>query len=258
MYVLSVVNHKGGVGKSNVCVNLAAEVAALGLRVLAIDLDPQHTLTSWMLDFKPGVSGVAEVLGYGSQENADPRQFIQRAEAFGCDVLPADLEKLEVMGEQIKADAGKVFRLADALVKLADDYDLVVIDCRPALGSLTQVAVAASQGVIIPVNGSESLEGYAELEAFLARMKRIAPVEIIGTLLTMYRSHTRHFEEIATGLEAIGGLIPVRIGLSVDAAELHARRVPARTHKKNGRSHKDYRDLAKFIATKLGLTGAAA
>jgi chromosome partitioning protein len=258
VYVVSVVNHKGGVAKTNLVGNLAAEGAALGLRVLAVDLDPQHTLTSWMVGYTPGVKGVAEVLGYGSNDGADPRPFIQRADAFDCDLLPADLDKLESMGEQIKADAGKVFRLADAMVKIAGDYDLVLLDCRPALGSLTQAAVAASQGVIIPINGSESLEGYAELEAFLDRMKRIAPVEIIGTVLTMHRPNTRHFDEIGKGLEAIGGFIPIKIGLSVDASELHARHVPARIHKKNGKSHADYRALAKFLAEKLGLVGAPA
>lgn len=257
MYVLSVVNHKGGVGKTNVSGNLAAEAAALGHRVLAVDLDPQHTLTTWMTDYVPGIAGVAEAMGYGGGK-PDVPSLVRRIDTFDCDLLPADLTKLDAMAKQIAADASQVFCLADALVTLADRYDFVVIDCPPQLGAITQTAVAASQGVLIPINGSEALEGYIELEQFLERMKRLAPVEILGTVLTMNRPNTQHFREIISGLEAIGNFLPTTIGLSVDASELHSRHVPVRLHKKNGRSHRDYQALAKDVLSKAGLGEEAA
>jgi chromosome partitioning protein len=257
MYVLAVVNHKGGVGKTNVSGNLAAEAAATGRRVLAVDLDPQHTLTTWMTDYVPGIAGSAEAMGYG----ADPvpvADLVRQIEAFGCDLLPADLAKLDAVAKQLAADASQVFRLADALVSVADRYDFVVVDCPPQLGSLTQAAVAASQGVLIPINGAEALEGYLELDQFLERMRRIAPVKILGTVLTMNRPRTQHFQEIADGLRSIGNLVPATVGLSVDASELHSRHVPARMHKKNGRSHRDYQALAKQVLDRAGVGGAAA
>lgn len=259
MEVLAVVNHKGGSGKTNLTGNLAAESAALGKRVLAVDLDPQHTLTSWMVGFTPSIVGTAEVLGYGSASlpgSGAPgvRDVKRRVDAFAVDLVGSDYTKLTALQSLLATDFTKVATLGDALAAVQADYDLVYVDCPPSLGPLTTCGIMASTAILIPIDGSEALEGYAELEAALGRAGKMHAVRILGIVATKYRGNTKHFAAVLKAIESTGHAFETTIRLSNAAAELHEQNVPLRMYsKRNAPVHDDYKRLTREVFKRLGI-----
>lgn len=156
--ITAVVNQKGGVGKTTTTINLGGALAALGHRVLLVDLDPQGHLTTAMK-----IEALTTVLlSDGLQGKLTPDQIRQlpvthsEADHGGrLDVLPTCNEMLLVtpMMYQIKAREMRLMRL---LAELAKDYDHVLIDCPPSLDVLTDNALVASDGVVIPVQLEDS------------------------------------------------------------------------------------------------------
>ncbi|WP_319566916.1 plasmid partitioning protein RepA [Cohaesibacter marisflavi] len=161
LQAISVVNFKGGSGKTTTAAHLAQYMALCGYRVLALDLDPQASLTALYgiqpeLDEKPSLY---EALRYDN-ERASIRSIIQPTNFPNLDVVPANLELQEYEYETPLAmrdgegNEGKLFftRIADALGEVDDDYDIVVMDCPPQLGYLTLTALTAATSVLITVH----------------------------------------------------------------------------------------------------------
>ncbi len=161
MQVISVVNFKGGSGKTTSAAHLAQYLALTGHRVLAVDLDPQASLTSLHgiqpeLDRNPSLY---EALRYDS-ERASIKELIRPTNFPGLDIVPANLELQEYEYETPLAASsknqqeGKLFftRISNALKEVDDRYDVVVIDCPPQLGYLTLTALSASTAVLITVH----------------------------------------------------------------------------------------------------------
>ncbi|MGB7430991.1 MAG: plasmid partitioning protein RepA [Ahrensia sp.] len=159
MQVVSVVNFKGGSGKTTTTAHLAQYLALTGHRVLAIDLDPQASLTALHgiqpeLDKNPSLF---EALRY-DDTRCSITEIIQPTNFPGLDIVPANLELQEYEYETPLAAAnsqeGKLFftRISRALKEVEDRYDVVVIDCPPQLGYLTLTALTASTAVLITVH----------------------------------------------------------------------------------------------------------
>lgn len=161
LQVISVVNFKGGSGKTTTTAHLAQYLALTGHRVLAIDLDPQASLTALHgiqpeLDKNPSLF---EALRYDEQR-ASIKSIIQPTNFPGLDIVPANLELQEYEYETPLAASnkgspeGRMFftRITQALKEVDGDYDVVVIDCPPQLGYLTLTALAASTSVLITVH----------------------------------------------------------------------------------------------------------
>lgn len=159
--VLAVVNFKGGSGKTTSAAHLAQHLALTGHRVLAIDLDPQASLTALHgiqpeLDKNPSLY---EALRYDA-ERKSIRDVIRPTNFPGLDIIPANLELQEYeydtpLAMQNKASGeGRTFftRITDALREVDDRYDVVVIDCPPQLGYLTLTALTASTSVLITIH----------------------------------------------------------------------------------------------------------
>ena len=184
-YTISLANQKGGVGKTTSAVNCAAAVGALGKRVLLVDLDPQSNATS-------GVGVERRKVKYSSYD-----VMIGRAKASDA-VVDTGFDNLHLIPSQMSL-AGAELELADeknrsvilrdALEEISNDYDYIFIDCPPSLSILSINALAASSGVIIPMQCEfYSLEGLSQLMMSIKQVKKLynQKLEITGILITMF------------------------------------------------------------------------
>ena len=156
--ILAILNHKGGVGKTTSCLNLASAYADMGLSVLAIDLDPQAHLTVSLGVKDPGLQGVDELF----LEDASAEEFIINVRE-DLDVLPAGFRLGEV--ERLAAQGPKKARvLQQAIASVKPRYDIILIDCPPTSGLLNFNALFTADEVVIPVSSDYlALHGLSQL-----------------------------------------------------------------------------------------------
>jgi len=191
---LAIVNQKGGVGKTTTAINLGAALGALERRVLIVDCDPQGNATRG-LGVEPTPPHLYHVLVGGA-----PAAEAVRATGFpNLDLLPAgrDLVGAEVEFVDLEGWQG---RLRDALAPALADYDTVLLDCPPSLGHLTVCALAAADGVLVPLQCEYyALEGVSELVSTIRRVQSgLNPgLELSGVLLTMYDERTNLSRDVA-------------------------------------------------------------
>ena len=159
LQVITVINFKGGSGKTTTAAHLAQKLALDGYRVLAIDLDPQASLSALH-----GVQPEFDLNDGGTLYDAirydDPvplRDVVQKTYFTNLDLIPGNLELMEFEHETPRAiieRSGKFFftRIGDALAEVEQDYDVVVIDCPPQLGFLTMSALSAATAILVTVH----------------------------------------------------------------------------------------------------------
>lgn len=191
MKIYAVVNQKGGVGKTTSVINIAAFMAAGGLRVLIIDLDPQANATSGLgIDKNSVEKSTYDVL----LESAGLEEVVLTPDGIpNLFVVPANpaLSGAEV---ELVNEMAREFRLQQALAATGGDYDYVLIDCPPSLSVLTINALtAARDGVLIPIQCEYlALEGLSQLMHTLDMVRRYLNHALVvrGMLMTMYDSRT--------------------------------------------------------------------
>ncbi|NSY51430.1 plasmid partitioning protein RepA (plasmid) [Agrobacterium rosae] len=164
LQVVAVVNFKGGSGKTTTAAHLAQFLALSGHRVLAVDLDPQASLSA-IHGFQPEFDVHENETIYGAIRYDDQRRplrdIIRKTNFPNLDLVPGNLELMEfehdtprILAQGQGRDYGRIFfaRLDEALTSVADDYDIVLIDCPPQLGFLTMSAICAATAVLITVH----------------------------------------------------------------------------------------------------------
>jgi chromosome partitioning protein len=184
-HVFCIANQKGGVGKTTTTVNLAAALAKVGQRALLIDLDPQGNATMGSgIDKRALTLSVYDVL----LELATINEARRRSEVGGYDVLGANRElagaEIELVGLERRDQ-----RLRGALAAVADDYDIVVIDCPPSLSLLTLNGLCSAHGVVVPMQCEYfALEGLTDLVNTIRQVHaNLNPdLQIIGLLRVMF------------------------------------------------------------------------
>ncbi len=200
--VISMVNQKGGVGKTTSTVSLGAALAGYGRKVLLVDFDPQGAL-SVALGMNPNEMDLS-IYNMLTQKDCHIGDVIVNTRIPDLDLLPSNIH-LSAAEIQLVSEVGREYALQRALAPIIDDYDFVLIDCQPSLGLLTLNALAASKEVIIPMETEYfALRGVALLKDTIDKVvSRLNPeLRIVGVLPTMYDPRTLHSREV---LESVTG-----------------------------------------------------
>ncbi len=193
--IISVVNQKGGVGKTTTAVNLGAYLAEAGKFVLVIDLDPQANASSGLgIDHSTLERGIYEaVLG-----TARIREIVQPTAHETLRVAPATSSLAGLNIELVDMDR-REFKLYDALLEVRNDYDYILIDCPPTLGLITLNGIVAADEILIPVQAEYyALEGLGQLLETVSLVKeRLRPeIDILGAVLTMYDNRNKLSDDV--------------------------------------------------------------
>jgi len=205
--ILGVVNQKGGVGKTTTAINLSACLAIEGLNVLLVDCDPQANASSGVgVPRDDNRHSIYDVL----IGNAPAEQVILPTEIKTLWLLPGS-KNLIGANVELAGIEGREIRLRQALEPVKDKYDIVVLDCPPALDLLTLNVLVAAQTLIVPMQAEYfALEGITELISTLERVQGFLNpgIRIEGVLLTMYDDRTNLAQQVTQSLrEYFQGLV---------------------------------------------------
>jgi chromosome partitioning protein len=229
--ILAIANHNGGVGKTVTAVNVSAGFARAGRRTLAVDCDAQAQLTRWLLGRADQDTTDLEAIVAGG---ADPAAAPHPTRVAGLDALPAT-RRLAGISRALAADPTRITR---ALGRLRPGYDAMVLDLPSSLSRLTVSALAAADGIVIPVTASVAgVHGLAGFRDWLAsfRADRVITAPVWGVLVTQAeldtqgRMGTRVGREVRDALADFrvtgAPLLPVRVPRRVGVEELVAQRL---------------------------------
>ena len=247
---VAVVNQKGGVGKTTTAVNLTAALHSLGLKVLLWDFDPQANATSGMGVNKRNVKKDAyDVVVDG----ADVKSAIVSTK-YG-DVLPSSADLAGAAVELIGME-NPHHRLKNALEPIKGEYDLILIDCPPSLEMLTLNALAAADGILVPVQCEYyALEGLSDLMTTMRMVKkRINPaLEIFGVALTMFDGRTNFSTQVAQEVRRHfpGKVFASVIPRNVRLAEAPSHGLPVTAYDRASKGSVAYKAMAEEIKKKL-------
>ncbi len=187
--VVSIANQKGGVGKTTTNINLSVCIAALGKKVLTIDIDPQGNTTSGLgIDKNELDCSIYDVLING----VDVREAIIYTKIKNLDIIPSNVQLAGAEIEMVPMIARETI-LKKAIESIRHEYDYIFIDCPPSLGLLTINALTASDKVIVPIQCEYyALEGLSQLMSTINIVKKnLNPsLELEGVVLTMFDART--------------------------------------------------------------------
>ncbi|HEY7857304.1 MAG TPA: ParA family protein [Candidatus Nanopelagicales bacterium] len=247
--VIALCNQKGGVGKTTTTINLGAALAETGRRVLLVDFDPQGAL-SVGLGVNPHDLDLT-IYNLMMQRDVAIDEVLLKTGTPGMDLLPANID-LSAAEVQLVSEVAREQALARVLAPVIPDYDVVLIDCQPSLGLLAVNALAASDGVIVPLECEFfALRGVALLMDTIQRVQeRINPrLEVEGILATMYDSRTLHGREVLARLvEAFGDKVFLTvIARTVRFPETNVAGEPITSYAPTSPGAVAYRQLAREV-----------
>lgn len=249
--ILGIVNQKGGVGKTTTAINLSACLAIEGLRVLVVDCDPQANATSGLgIQRDDDRHSIYDVLvGHAPADQV----ILPAAEVENLSVLPGS-KNLTGANIELAGAEDRALRLRQALEPVRESYDLIVLDCPPALDLLTLNVLSAAQQLIVTMQAEYfALEGVSELVSTLERVQEAfnPDVQIEGVLLTMYDDRTNLAQQVTQTLRDYfqERLYKTVIPRNVRLAEAPSHGKPVALYDPRSRGTEAYFELAgEFLA----------
>jgi len=254
--IIAVANQKGGVGKTTTAVNLASALGRAGKKILVVDVDPQGNATSGL--------GVNKRQTTRSTYNlliadASIEEVLIRTSFQNLDLLPSNLNLAGVEIELVEMPE-RAYRLRQALAPVKEKYDFIFIDCPPSLGLITLNALAAAQGLLVPIQCEYyALEGLSQLVSTVRQVKRMynQDLDFEGVLLTMFDNRLnlttqvvsevkRHFSD-----KVYKTVIPRNVRLS----EAPSYGQPIQYYEQGSKGAQAYDDLAKEFLKRQKKTG---
>ena len=247
MRIISVVNQKGGVGKTTTAHTTGAYFYSIGKKVLFIDLDPQGNL-SYTLNSKKTDKTIYEVL----TRTTPIEKTIQKTEIG--DLIPSSLS-LALIDIHLSKEIGKEQRLKETLEPIAKDYDYIIMDTPPALGTLSVNSLTASTGAIISAQADiYSLQGISQLYETIGAVKEYCNSDLIiyGILLTRFNGRSVLSREVGETLDKTAKEINTRLfktkireNISLKEAQANKKDIFSYDNKSNGA--KDYKEFIKEL-----------
>ncbi len=249
--IISIVNQKGGVGKTTTAVNLAAAVGLSGKKVLLVDADPQGNSTSgYGINKKQVKISTYELLiGSISAENA-----ILATDFKNVSVVPASIDLAAAEVDLIEVE-NRQNQLKMTLAGCREKYDYIFIDCPPSLGLITINALNASDTVLVPIQCEYfALEGLSQLMATVRQVKRLynPTLEIEGIVLTMYDARLNLTGQVVGEIKKYFAdkLYKTAIPRAVRLSEAPSYGMPIQYYDKRSKGASAYNDLAKEFLKK--------
>ena len=249
--IISVVNQKGGVGKTTTAVNLASALGISGKKVLLVDADPQGNTTSGYGINKKEVklSSYELLIGKGTAESAATKTEYENVWVVpaSMDLAAAEVDLIEIENRQNQ--------LKMALATSRDKYDYIFIDCPPSLGLITINALNASDTVFVPIQCEYfALEGLSQLMASVRQVKRLynPTLEIEGIVLTMFDGRLNLTNQVVSEIKKYFAdkLYKTVIPRAVRLSEAPSYGMPIQYYDKRSKGAIAYNDLAKEFLKK--------
>lgn len=250
--IVSFSNQKGGVGKTTSCVNISAQIANKGKKVLMIDMDPQGNATSGLGLQKSKIKNTIYDVIIG---RCDISEAIIKTKFKNLSVIPANIAlagaeiELQELNEELKF-------IELGLDSIKDNYDYIFIDCPPSLGMLTIKALSVSDGVVIPMQCEfYSLEGMSQLLNTVKKIKSLynPELQLVGILLTMYNGRLTLTGQVVAELKKYYAdkLFKVPISRTVRISEAPGYGEPICYHDPYGKGSLEYAAVAKELMLRI-------
>lgn len=246
--IIAIANQKGGVGKTTTSINLAASIAEMGKRVLAIDLDPQGNMTSGLgVDKNEVENTVYELM----LDECSINESIQDTVVKGLRLIPSNVNlagaEIELLGIN-----DKEYILKTAVDYIRDDYDFIVIDCPPSLNMLTVNAMTTADTVLVPIQCEYyALEGLSQLMYTIDLVhERLNPELILeGVVFTMYDARTNLSLQVVENVKSNlnQNIYKTIIPRNVRLAEAPSHGLPITLYDSKSTGAESYRMLAEEV-----------
>lgn len=245
--IISIINQKGGVGKTTTCVNLAAFVAAKGYKTLLIDEDAQGNSTSGLSKGLKIRGNLFDVL----LNDVPPKEAISPTAVKKLSILPSsiDLAGAEIEIAQVEERESLLKR---KISSLKEEYDYIFIDCPPSLGLLTLNALVASDSVIVPIQAEfYALEGLSQLvKTVQVVVRKFNPsLRLLGILLTMFDGRTNLSMQVAEEVKKYFGnkVFKTVIPRTVKLSEAPSFGEPIMTYAPKSKGAEAYQKLCREV-----------
>lgn len=259
MITIAVANQKGGVGKTTSAINLATALAATGMRVLLVDLDPQGNASTGLgIGQSQRIKSSYDVLvGEATIDQAVVQSRVPR-----LDVIPATVDLSGAEIELVEFEA-RTHRLDRAMQAAMGHWDIALIDCPPSLGLLTINAMVAADSLLVPLQCEFfALEGLSQLLSTVERIRqRFNPgLSILGVALTMYDRRNRLTDQVSADVRAVLGKVVFEtvIPRNVRLSEAPSHGLPALIYDHRCSGSQAYIALAREMIGRLPVAAQAA